>query len=60
MHWNYINEHHNLQFTTIDDPESIDKLSIERNAAHLNQAHGTPLTEEPPVSLIDSFTLFVN
>ena len=58
--WNEIKERKNLQFKTIDDPEVIEKLIIERNAIHLNQAEGTPLTIEPMISLIgtDSYTTF--
>ena len=50
--WNDIKEQRNLLFKTIDDPEVIEKLIIERNAVHLNQAEGTPLTIEPMISLI--------
>ena len=58
--WNDINEQNNLLFKTIDDPEVIDKLIIERNAVNLNQTEGTPMTIEPIMSLIgtDSYTTF--
>ena len=58
--WNEIKEQRNLLFKTIDDPEVIEKLIIERNAVHLNQAESTPLTIEPMISLIgtDSYTTF--
>ena len=58
--WNDIKEQKNLLLKTIDDPEVIEKLIIERNAVHLNQAEGTPMTIEPMISLIgtDSYTTF--
>ena len=49
-----------LLFKTVDDPEIMEQVIVERNSHHLNQAKGTPLTIEPLLSLIgtDSFTSF--
>ena len=60
INWNNIKQQKNLQFTTINDPEMIESLMIEKNAAHLDQTQGTPLTIESLVSLIctDRFTNF--
>ena len=58
--WNEIKQTPNLLFKTVDDPEIMEQVIAERNAHHLNQAQGTPLTIEPLLSLIgtDSFTSF--
>ena len=58
--WNDIKKQRNLLFKTIDDQEVIEKLIIERNTVHLNQAEGTPMTIEPMISLIgtDNYTTF--
>ena len=58
--WNDIKKTPNLLFKTVDDPEIMEQVIAERNAHHLNQAQGTPLTIEQLLSLIgtDSFTSF--
>ena len=45
-----------LLLKAIDDSELIEKLIIERNDVHLNQAKGTPMTIEPMTSLIGTYS----
>ena len=59
INWNDIKQL-NLQFKTIDDPEIMEQVIVDRNSNNLNQARCTQLTIEPLLSLIgtDSFTSF--
>ena len=59
INWNDIKQP-NLQFKTIDDPEIMEQVIVDRNSNHLNQAQCTQLTIELLLSLIGtySFTSF--
>ena len=58
--WNKIKGTENVVFKRIENPTLIEKLILDRNTHHLNQAQGSPFTVEPLQSLLgtDSDTPF--